>query len=367
MILLNPGPANTTRTVKNSQLYDYCPRTEEFGNILLNVSSKLVKVVSDDTEKYCSVLFGSSGTGAIEAVISSVIRDNENMLVISNGAYGKRAYEIAKRHNIDVDLYDFEYEEIDFGKITNLMSTGEFLEGNWMAKSYSFIFIVHSETTTGILNNINFCGELCKIYNSKMIVDAMSSYGAHNIDMRKDNVSYLISSANKNVQGLPGTAFVICDKEHLLSLTNESKSYYFDLQASYLSIQHKEQTRFTPPVQSILALNIALDELEQETVHGRLTRYHTSWILLCNGMKKLNFKLYTPEHAASWIVTAFYDHPHPKYKFDDMYYFLKSKGYVIYPGKVEANTFRIANIGNIDYRDINELLKIIKEYITCLN
>lgn len=355
MILLNPGPANTTDTVKNSQLFDYCPRTKEFGLILQDVCKKITSIATNKPDLYCTTLFGSSGTGAIESVISSAISSIDKILVVSNGAYGKRAYDIANRYKLNANIIDFEFGLIDYKKVYTELSCDE----------YTHLFIVHSETTTGVLNNIDLCGSFCRQYNVHMIVDAMSSFGIQPIEMEENNISYLISSANKNIQGLPGTSFVIAGKKLLLNL-KESKSYYFDLKESYLSIQNNMQTRFTPPVQSILALNTALDELIEETVHGRYRRYFVTYSYLVTGMEKLGFKIFTPLNSSCYIITCFYDYDHPSYNFEKMYNYLKDNGFTIYPGKMNNNTFRIANIGNIDYHDIDKFLKVLKKYLETL-
>jgi 2-aminoethylphosphonate-pyruvate transaminase len=127
------------------------------------------------------------------------------------------------------------------------------------------------------------------------------------------------------------------------------------------------QTRFTPPVQSILALNAALNELSFEGTENRLKRYYSNWKYLIQEMKKLGFRVHTPEEYASWIVTCFYDYDHPKFNFMEMYQYLKDKGFVIYPGKMGDNTFRIANIGDIGLSEIKSFLDIVKSYIKTLS
>ena len=200
-ILLNPGPATTTDTVKFAQIVpDICPREKEFGLILQFVSSELTSLVAD-TEHYTTVLFGGSGTAAVESILSSVMNDGV-IVIINNGAYGKRMCEIADAYGLDFVEYVSPVDQpIQLDQLQLFIQK--------QPRPVSYLAVVHNETTTGLLNDIESIGAICKQNNMTMMVDAMSSFAAIPIDMSKMNISYLAASSNKNLQGMAGVSFVV--------------------------------------------------------------------------------------------------------------------------------------------------------------
>lgn len=359
-ILLNPGPANTTESVKQAQVVDdICPREEEFGTLMQWISYSLPYFVT--TEKvnttYDTVLFSSSGTGAIEAFISSIPKSSK-ILIISNGSYGRRASQIAQRFGVIFHQLDFGDSVLDYDKIEKEINSNV----------YDYVYTIHCETTTGVLNDINKIGKYCKQAAAVFAVDAMSTFAVYDIDMKRDNISFLIASSNKGLGGMPGIGFVVCDVKELKKLKDESRSFYFDLYAQWEYLTFNNQLRFTPPVQTIYALKQALEEARTETVKRKYERFSKNHIALTHGMKKRGIKQYTPVEHASVIITSFYDLEHPNYNFDEMHDFLKIKGFTIYPGKVsDTGTFRIANIGTLTPTDIYNFLCVFDEYLKFLD
>jgi 2-aminoethylphosphonate-pyruvate transaminase len=348
-ILLTPAPANTTLTVKLAQIVpDICPREKDFEKIINSVKNKLLNVVDGDN-KYSVILFTASGTGAMEAVLSSL--PEENNLILENGAYGKRMKEITKNYNkpmIDYKISwgsSFNYKNIDFTKA-------------------KIVSVVHHETTTGILNDINYIGNICKKHNILYVVDAISSIGALPISIRKSNIDFLIGSSNKCLQGLPGVSFVIVKKESL-EKTKKDGNYYFNLYRNYKYQENFRQTLFTPAVQCIYAFNQALDEYFKEGRINRYKRYSKNWSLLISGMKKLGFKKILKNSEESRLVTTFEE---PKgFCFSSFYKYLYRRGFTIYPGKLlNKKTFRIGNIGDINCNDVNKFINTVASYLRSL-
>lgn len=357
--LLNPGPANTSDRVKQAQVIDdICPREKEFGHIMYYVKDNLTYIGLNGRKNmnYDTVLFGSSGTGACESVISS-LPSQSKLLVIINGAYGERALKIAKRHNIDVT-------SMNFGSVLNY----EAIETELSLKYYDYVYVIHSETTSGALNDIERIGKYCKKSKSSLIVDAMSSFGAYEIDVEKHNVDFLIASSNKNLQGMAGIGFVICKVDELKKLKDCARTYYFDIYDQWEYFYKSDyQLRFTPPVQTIYALKEAIEETLEETVKLRHKRYKENCEVLRKGMKDLGMKQYIDDENSSIIITSFDKINHPNYNFDEMHDFLKNKGFTIYPGKVSnAQMFRLSNIGTLTIKDIKDFLIVFKEYLDFL-
>jgi len=145
-ILLNPGPATTTDSVKQAMVVeDICPREKEFGKLLDSIKEDLVKVVHGE-EAYIAALFTASGTGGLEAAITSAVPKNKKILIIDNGAYGARMANIATTFGIEAVIYKVAYGDYpDVSHIENLLKTD---------KDISHLAVVHHETTTGMLNPV---------------------------------------------------------------------------------------------------------------------------------------------------------------------------------------------------------------------
>lgn len=359
-ILLNPGPATTTDTVKLAQVVpDICPREEEFGAVMEFVSKSLTEFVGN-LEEYTTVLFGGSGTAAVEAIISSVVGEG-TLVVINNGAYGKRICEIAEAYNIKfIEFKSSKVEAIDLSKLEELIKEEK--------GEITHLAVVHHETTTGLLNDIKKLGELCKEYNIEMLVDAMSSYAGIPIDMKEMNISYMASSSNKCIQGMAGISFVIANIKSLLSTKFiKPRNLYLNLYKQYEYFIKNYQMRFTPPVQVLYSLKQAIIETQQETILERHKRYVRSCNVLLEGLDRLNLKYLVKPEYHSKLITTIVEPDSAKYNFEAMHDYLYERGFTIYPGKIsDANTFRIANIGQIDYRDIENFLIALEDYLKTL-
>jgi len=222
---------------------------------------------------------------------------------------------------------------------------------------------VHNETTTGLLNNLEDIGSLVRKYNIELLVDAMSSYSAIPINMKKQNISYLVASSNKNIQGMAGIGFVIANKNSLEKLKDiKPRTFYLSLYEQYQNFIKSHQMRFTPPVQTLYALKQAIIEAKEEGIENRYKRYSKSWETLTNGLKRLGLKYLVDDKYHSKIITSI-SIP-DGVNFDDMHDYFYERGFTIYPGKVEDfNTFRVANIGQINYRDMEEFMKLLEKYL----
>ncbi|OAS89404.1 MULTISPECIES: 2-aminoethylphosphonate aminotransferase [Metabacillus] len=359
-ILLNPGPATTTDTVKYAQVVeDICPREEEFGRVMEFISNELTEFVGN-LEEYTTVLFGGSGTAAVESILSSVI-DDQAILIINNGAYGKRMCKIA-------DVYGLEFFEYasPVDEAIDLSSLEQFI--NNVPTKLSHLAVVHCETSTGLLNNLEAVGELCQKYKLSMIVDAMSSFAAIPIDMNKMNISYLAASSNKNLQGMAGVSFVIADKAQLEKTKQyKQRNVYLNLFTQYHYFKLTNQMQFTPPVQTLYALKQAILETKWEGIQSRYKRYTKSWETLIEGVSRLGLKHLVDKNSHSRIITSIIEPSQPTYDFNEMHDYFYRNGFTIYPGKVNTlQTFRIANIGDISYLDIERFIRLLERYLEWL-
>ncbi|RCW46465.1 2-aminoethylphosphonate aminotransferase [Paenibacillus prosopidis] len=360
-ILLTPGPATTTNSVKFSQVVpDICPREKDFGKLMQTISVELTRFVAD-TEYYTTVLFGGSGTAAVESVLSSVIGD-ESIVIINNGAYGKRMCEIADAYGMNfLEFKSSPHEAIDLTDLESFVHNCN--------RKIAYLAVVHHETTTGLLNDIKSIGKLCRKRQIDMIVDAMSSYATIPIRMMEMNISYLAASSNKNLQGMAGVSFVIANRNKMEGLRlKKPRNYYLNLFAQYKYFSETGQMRFTPPVQTLYALNRAIMEVKQEGIKERYARYAKSWETLIDGIATLGLKHIVDTKHHSKIVTSIIEPDCDGYDFDKMHDYLYSRGFTIYPGKLEElKTFRIAKIGDISYKDIRAFLILLEDYLKSID
>ncbi len=355
-VLLNPGPATTTDSVKYAQVEaDICPREIEFGNMMQWISTELTQFVADP-EEYATIMFGCSGTGADEAMICSAVPENGHILIVDNGSYGNRMAKIAEVYKLNYTVYKSStYEPINIPD----------LEKEFTTKKYTHLGIVHHETTTGLLNKLEIICPLAKQYGMVTIVDAVSAYCGMEMDLKELGIDFMASTSNKNIQGMAGIGFVVCNKAELEKTKDiPMRCFYLNLYDQYSYFLKTKQTRFTPPVQTLYALRQAIIETKVETVAKRYERYTACWKILVQAVKRFNLKMLVAEEEQSHLITAIFDPDVPKYDFEEFHDFASENGFTIYPGKLgNINTFRIANIGDIYPKDMEKFVCKLEEYL----
>lgn len=353
-ILLNPGPATTTDTVKMAQVVsDICPREQEFVEVMAEVRQGLLDVVGAGDEYTCILLAGS-GTAAMDAVINSVVPPNKKILVINNGAYGERMVKIARAY--DIDCVEFAVQWTEMPDLTVVESA---LRND---SEITHVAVVHHETTTGMLNPIREIGEVVHSLGKLLIADTISSFAGIPIDMRNDHIDYLMSTSNKCIQGMAGVCFVICKRSEIEKMANyPSRSFYLNLYQQYKYFEEHGQMQFTPPVQVIYALRQALKEFFEEGQKNRFERYKDNFAVLKSGIEDMGFKSLLKEECQSHILTTIIEPEHPNYDFTLMHDILYKKGFTIYPGKIgDTKSFRIANMGAITVKDITKFFQVLR-------
>ena len=355
-LLFTPGPLSTSRSVKEAMLQDVGSRDYVFVAIIKEIRNSILKLAHVSVEKgYETVLVQGSGTFGIESVISSVVKNTDTLLILANGAYGERIVKIASVHTLLHQVIRFPENEIIKTETVEL-----FLQAH---PEITHIACIHSETTTGLFNNILEIGTLCRKYSKVFIVDAMSSFGGVEMDINAMQIDFLISSSNKCIEGVPGFAFAICKRSELEKSKGQASSLSLDLYEQWAGLEANGQFRFTPPTMSILAFNQALKELEEEGgISAREKRYKTNKSVLDKGMAALGFKQYLDPEIQGHIITSFLYPESSQFNFERFYQKLNDRGFIIYPGKLgKTDAFRIGNIGHIFPGDIKNLLNAIKE------
>jgi 2-aminoethylphosphonate-pyruvate transaminase len=357
-LLFTPGPLTTSLTVRQAMLHDAGSRDPQFIALVWDIRERLLQLggVSRDAG-YETILMQGSGTYAIEAVISSVLPRDGGLLVVVNGAYGERIVTMAARHQVPVTAL-----RCDEDRLPDLEAIDRALKAD---ASITQVAVVHCETTTGILNPVEAIGQLVKRHGRGFIVDAMSSFGAIPLRLADAGVDYLVTSANKCIEGVPGFAIVLARREALLSVAGRARTLSLDLLAQWQGLEKDGQFRFTPPTHALLAFAQALRELDAEGgVAGRGRRYQANHKALLDGMRALGFRPCLSPEFQSCVITAFHYPADARFGFEDFYRRLFEKGFVIYPGKLtRLDCFRIGNIGRLQPKDILALLEAIAAVI----
>jgi 2-aminoethylphosphonate-pyruvate transaminase len=353
-LLFTPGPLTTSMSVKQAMLRDYGSRDSGFISIIQRIRAGLLELAGVRKGDYEAVLIQGSGTFGIESVISSVIPSAGRLLILVNGVYGERIARMAGIHHIAAHtLVWAENEWPDPAQVEAELGRG----------GYTHVAMIHSETTSGIINPLEDVGRSAAKYNCTFIVDAMSSFGAVPIDFQKCHIDILISSSNKCIEGVPGFSFVICRKDILEKSEGQARTLSLDLYAQWRGLEKDGQFRFTPPTHALAAFDQALHELKAEGgVTGRAERYRANFGSLRKGMREMGFSEYLPDEKQGYIISTYLYPQHPSFDFRVFYEKLNDRGFVIYPGKLtKADCFRIGNIGHIFRADIDALLAAIAE------
>lgn len=356
-ILLTPGPLTTSRSVKEAMLRDWGSRDRAFIELNAEVCRRLLRLAGAEETHVCVPIQGS-GTFAVEAMLGTLVPPHGTLLVLANGAYGERMAKIAAVHRRRLRVLRTPEDVPNDVAALDARLTHE--------PEITHVAAVHCETTSGLLNPIERIAEVVERHGRRLLIDAMSSFGALPLDARTLPFDALAASANKCLEGVPGVAFVIVRRESLLESEGFSPSLALDLHDQYLTMEKTGQWRFTPPTHVLAALHQALLEHEAEGgIAGRGRRYRENCRLLIEGMQAMGFEPLLPSHLQAPIIVTFRMPADPRFSFEAFYDRLRAKGYAIYPGKLTvAPSFRIGCIGRIGPEQIQGALAAIRSTLS---
>ncbi|MBT7605647.1 MAG: aminotransferase class V-fold PLP-dependent enzyme [Kordiimonadaceae bacterium] len=356
-ILLNPGPVTLSNKVRQALLTpDMCHRENNFAQMAQRIQNKIENVYHEMADKYKAVLLTGSGTSAVEAMLSTFIeKENSSTLILANGVYGERMASILERQGKKTCVLSSDWsDEIQFEEAEKLLS-GE--------NDILYIVTVHNETTTGRLNDVKRVTELCKKYNKFLLVDAVSSFGGELFDFLDEygTVKAVAATANKCLHGTPGVSFVLAEMELLELGKSNSMSLYLDL-IPYYQAQKKGFSPFTQAVHNYFALEAALDELEESGgIKARHERYKELSERIQSELNNLGFYTYLRTDDYSSMITSFNV---PDYlTYEEIHETCYEAGFIIYAGQggFEGSMFRIANMGNIQNKDVDRLINVFQK------
>ena len=360
-VLLNPGPATTTDSVKLAQVVpDICPREKEFARLMKGLRSDLCKVAHAPEPEYTSVLFCGSGTICIDICVNSLVPKGRKILVVNNGAYNSRAVEVCRMYHIPhIDLKSSVLEQ------PNLADVEKALKEN---TDVAAVYCCHHETGTGVLNPIREIGALAHKYGAIFISDTTSSLGMIPVDVVKDNIDFCMASAQKGLMAMSGLSFVVGRRDIIEASKNyPTRSYYCNLFMQYECFEKTGEMHFTPPVQTIYAAIQALKEYFEEGEEAKFARHRRVYEAIRKGVKELGFETVIDPKIESGLVVSVKYPDDPNWNFEIVHDYCYERGFTIYPGKIlTTNSFRLCALGSIDVKDIEDFMVVLKDALsTC--
>jgi len=354
-LLLTPGPLSCSRGVRAALLRDWCTWDGDYNEgVVQNIRRRLIGLTGPAAEDFTAVLMQGSGSFAVESVLGSVVPQGGRLLILANGAYGQRMVRMA-------EVLKLPHKALAWPETSALEPA---IADRALAEDPSItqVALVHCETTTGILNPLPELARVVKARRKSLIVDAMSSFGG--LEFEAGGLDFIISSANKCLQGAPGFAFVLARRSELEKCRGLARSHCLDLYDQWREMDQGGKWRFTSPTHVVRAFLQALEELEAEGGPARRqARYAENQRILAEGMRALGFETLIPDRFQSPVITAF-KYPGPDFDFPEFHRQVKARGFVLYPGKISrADTFRIGSIGEVYPEDMRRLLDVIREIL----
>ncbi|MBW2514893.1 MAG: 2-aminoethylphosphonate aminotransferase [Deltaproteobacteria bacterium] len=355
-VLLNPGPATTSDAVKYAQVVpDICPREQEFVNVMTEVRKDLVRVVHGDPEKYCAVIFTGSGTIIQDVLVNSLVPEGKKICVVNNGAYSARMVEIAEYYHIPcVDL------KFPSTGLPDLAVVKETLEND---KDIAVVATVHHETGTGVLNPIKEIGRMAHDNDAVFVVDTISTYGLIPLDIEEQNIDFLMSSAQKGLAGMTGASWTVGNIDEIKkSKDYPTRSYYCNLFMQYDFFERVGEMHFTPPVQTMYALQQAIKEYFEEGEQARWERLTRCWEAVQKGLEEMGLGTVIDKEIQGHLVVTVKAPEDDKFDFFKLHDYCFERGFTIYPGKMFGlQTFRLCNLGLITEKDIQDFFIVARE------
>jgi 2-aminoethylphosphonate-pyruvate transaminase len=353
-ILLTPGPLTTTLRTKLAMLKDWGSWDADFIAVTASVRRSLLAIIHGQ-DSHVVVPLQGSGTFSVEAAIATLVPHDGHVLVLDNGAYCKRAARITSLMGRRCSTMSFEEAQpVDVQALAQRLQEDA---------SITHVVLIHCETGAGVLNPLQAVADVCERFDRGLIVDAMSSFAALEIDARTTRFDALIAASGKCLEGVPGMGFVFIRQAVLEGCAGRSQSLAMDLHDQYVYMEKTGQWRFTPPTHVVVALHEAIAQFEAEGGQSaRLARYTRNYQTLVAGMATLGFKPFLDPAVQAPIIVTFHAPQHPAYEFKRFYDTAKHYGFLLYPGKLtQVETFRVGCIGAIGHVEMRQAVDAVAQ------
>jgi 2-aminoethylphosphonate-pyruvate transaminase len=353
-ILLTPGPLTTALPTRMAMLRDWGSWDSNFNAITATVRERLLDVVAAAATHVCVPMQGS-GTFSVEAAVNTLVPRDGHLLVLINGAYGKRFAKLAQMMGRRVATFETAEDVPASGAdVERLLAADE---------SITHVGLVHCETSTGILNPLQEIATVVARHGKSLVVDAMSSFGALPIDAATMPFDALIAASGKCIEGPPGMGFVIARRTALARAEGHCTSLSLDLFDQWQYMEKTTQWRYTPPTHVVVALAAALDAFVAEGGQpARLARYARNCEVLVRGMAELGFRPFLDRGIQAPIIVTFHAPADSRYAFREFYDRVRDKGFILYPGKLtQVETFRVGCIGAIGPDEMRHAVNAVRD------
>ncbi len=352
-ILLTPGPLTTTLRTKMAMLRDWGSWDSDFIAVTARVRKGLIDIIGGQ-DTHVVVPLQGSGTFSVEAAVATVVPRDGHVLVLDNGAYCKRAAKLSSLMGRKTTVLAFDEAQA---------VSPDVLQARLQADaSITHVVMIHCETGAGVHNPLPAVAEVCERQGRGLIVDAMSSFAALEIDARRVRFDALIAASGKCLEGVPGMGFVFLRKEIVDHCAGHSQSLAMDLHDQYVYMEKTGQWRFTPPTHVLVALDEAIAQFQEEGGQpARLARYVGNYQTLIKGMAALGFKPFLDPAVQAPIIVTFHAPADPRYDFRRFYEAAKRRGFILYPGKLtQIETFRVGCIGAIGSVEMEQAVHAVR-------
>ena len=358
-ILLTPGPLTTSLATKAAMLRDWGSWDERFNAVTGEIRRKLLDIVDGHASHVCVPMQGS-GTFSVEAAVNTLVPRDGHVLVLINGAYGQRMAKLTQMMGRRVTTF-VTAEDVPTtpGDVDRMLAR----DG-----SITHVGLVHCETSTGILNPLAGIAEAVARHGRRLIVDAMSSFGALPIDARNVPFDAVIAASGKCIEGPPGMGFVIARREVLEAAGGNSSSLALDLHDQWTYMERTTQWRYTPPTHVVVAFDAALDQFVAEGGQpARFGRYSRNCEALLSGMRALGFRSFLDASIQAPIIVTFHAPADARYAFKTFYASVRERGFILYPGKLtQLETFRVGCIGAIGPEEMRQAVHAIADALEAM-
>ena len=358
--LLTPGPLTTTPAVKEAMLRDWGSWDADLRAVVASIRADLLEI-ADASQGFECVLLQGSGSYGVEAALGSFAPKNKKTLMLTNGAYGERA--IKAMSYMNRDFISYETDELEAPSAEEVAAL---LKAN---PDVGAVFLVQCETTSGIVNPVENIAAVAQKAGCIVILDAMSSFGAMDLSMKRIGIDVLISSVNKCIEGVPGFTYILARRDLLEASQGVSHSLSLDLYEQWAYMQKSGQFRYTPPTHILVAFAKALEQHKAEGgAPGRLARYKKTAKAMRDGMRRIGLSPLLGDNETGPIIQTFATPRDPNFEFTRFYEGLKQRGFIIYPGKLTKKpSFRVGNMGALDHEVMAMLVDATEATLKAMN
>ncbi len=358
--MLTPGPLTTSDVTRQAMLVDWGSWDPEFAAVTREVCDWITQIATTTRDDLRCVPLQGSGTFAVEAAVRTLVPAGGSIVVLVNGAYGRRLAEICRRSG-RLPIVHETAEDVppDPADLAALLAAHP---------EASHVAVVHCETSTGMLNPLAAIADAAGAAGRRLIVDAMSSFGVLPVHAEHPAVDAIVAASGKGLEGVPGMGFVLLPEAVLLASSGRCDSLAMDLSDQYTYLKRTGQWRFTPPTHVVAALRSALEQYVAEGgIAARRQRYQANGDTLLGEMTALGFRSFLPAELQAPIIYTFHAPRDERWHFADLYREVKDRGFILYPGKLtQAETFRVGCIGAVTTEDLKSAVVAIAQSLAAL-